>query len=290
MEVIMSEYVIMSDTGCDIDFEMLREWGVGFRGLSFHFEGDKEHQEGDMKKSEFYSRMRAGEVSKTSAVNSQSFRELFEEALSDGKDVLYLGFSSGISATSNSAQMAANELREEYRDRKIITIDTLAASAGQGLILHYAVEKKKAGADIEENASYVRDLIPKLAHWFTVEDLVYLKRGGRVSAAAAFAGGVLGIKPVLHVDDEGHLINMMKVRGRDQSLKAIAKKYIETATDPKGIYYISHGDCLDDAKKLESMIEAEGGGKCALFTEIGMIIGSHAGPGTIALFFLANGR
>ena len=186
--------------------------------------------------------------------------------------------------------MAANELREEYRDRKIITIDTLAASAGQGLILHYAVEKKKAGADIEENASYVRDLIPKLAHWFTVEDLVYLKRGGRVSAAAAFAGGVLGIKPVLHVDDEGHLINMMKVRGRDQSLKAIAKKYIETATDPKGIYYISHGDCLDDAKKLESMIEAEGGGKCALFTEIGMIIGSHAGPGTIALFFLANGR
>ena len=286
----MSDYVIMTDTGCDIEFETLREWGVGFRGLTFHFEDGVEHPEGGMSKSDFYARMRAGEVSKTSAVNSQTFKELFEEALKDGKDVLYLGFSSGISATSNSAMMAANELSEEYPDRKIITIDTLAASAGQGLIIYYAVEKKKAGADIEENAQYVRDMLPHLAHWFTVEDLVYLKRGGRVSAAAAFAGGVLGIKPVLHVDDEGHLINMQKVRGRDQSLRMIAKKYAETAQDKKGIYYISHGDCLEDAKKLESMIESEGGGKCAMFAEIGMIIGSHAGPGTIALFFLASGR
>lgn len=286
----MSEYVIMSDTGCDIEFETLREWGVGFRGLSFHFEGDREYQEGEMPKSEFYARMRAGDVSKTSAVNSQSFKELFEETLREDKDILYLGFSSGISATSNSAQMAANELREEYPQRKIITIDTLAASAGQGLMIYYAVEKKKAGADIEENAQYIRDMIPHLAHWFTVEDLVYLKRGGRVSATAAFAAGVLGIKPVLHVDDEGRLINMMKVRGRDMSLKTIAKKYVETAKDPKGIYFMSHGDCLEDAKKLESMIEAEGGGKCALFTTIGTIIGSHAGPGTIALFFLADGR
>ena len=286
----MENYVIMSDTGCDIEFDTLKEWGVGFRGLTFHFEGDVEHPEGEMSKSEFYSRMRAGEVSRTSAVNSQSFKDLFEEALKKGKDVLYLGFSPGISATSNSAEMAANELRDEYTDRKVITIDTLAASAGQGLILYYAVEKKKAGAGIEETAQYVRDMIPKLAHWFTVEDLVYLKRGGRVSAAAAFASGVLGIKPVLHVDDEGHLINMMKVRGREQSLKTIAKKYMETAQDPKGIYFISHGDCYDDAKKLESMIVAEGGSECALITEIGMIIGSHAGPGTIALFFLADGR
>lgn len=286
----MSEYVIMSDTGCDIDFNTLREWGVGFRGLSFHFEGDKEYREGEMEKSEFYARMRAGEVSRTSAVNSQNFKELFEEVLKEGKDILYIGFSSGISATSNSAMMAAKELEEEYPDRKIVTIDTLAASAGQGLMVYYAVEKKKAGADIEENAQYMRDMIPHLAHWFTVEDLVYLKRGGRVSATAAFAAGVLGIKPVLHVDDEGHLINMLKVRGRDQSLKTIAKKYIESAQDPKGIYFISHGDCLDDAKKLESMIEAEGGSKCARFETIGTIIGSHAGPGTIALFFLANGR
>ena len=286
----MSDYVIMSDTGCDIEFETLREWGVGFRGLSFHFEGDREYQEGEMPKSEFYARMRAGDVSKTSAVNSQSFKELFEEALKEGKDILYLGFSSGISATSNSAEMAANELREEYPERKIITIDTLSASAGQGLMIYYAVEKKKAGADIEENAKYMREMIPHLAHWFTVEDLVYLKRGGRVSATAAFAAGVLGIKPVLHVDDEGRLINMMKVRGRDMSLKTIAKKYVETAQDPKGVYFMSHGDCLEDAKKLESFIEAEGGGKCALFTTIGTIIGSHAGPGTIALFFLASGR
>ena len=138
----MSEYVIMTDTGCDIDFDTLREWGVGFRGLSFHFEGDKEYHEGEMEKSEFYSRMRAGEVSRTSAVNSQNFRELFEEVLKEGKDILYVGFSSGISATSNSAMMAANELAEEYPDRKIVTIDTLAASAGQGLMVYYAVEKR----------------------------------------------------------------------------------------------------------------------------------------------------
>lgn len=287
----MSEYVIMSDTGCDIEFDTLDEWGVGFSKLTFHFEDGQEHLEGEMSKSEFYNRMRAGEVSKTSAVNSQSFKELFEGALKQGMDVLYIGFSSGISATSNSGKMAANELSEEYPDRKIIAIDTLCASAGEGLILHYAVEKKNSGADIDECAEYVRDLIPKLAHWFTVEDLVYLKRGGRVSAAAAFASGVLGIKPVLHVDDEGKLINMMKVRGRTQSLKAIAKKYMETALDPQnGLYYISHGDCIDDARELESMIVAEGGNKCALFTTIGMIIGSHAGPGTIALFFLASGR
>ena len=130
-----------------------------------------------------------------------------------------------------------------------------------------------------------------MAHWFTVEDLVYLKRGGRVSAAAAFASGVLGIKPVLHVDNEGCLINMMKVRGRTQSLKAIAKKYMETAQDPQnGIYFISHGDSLEDAKELEKMIMAEGGNSCALITQIGMVIGSHAGPGTIALFFLASER
>ncbi|MCR5474436.1 MAG: DegV family protein [Lachnospiraceae bacterium] len=286
----MNNYVIMSDTGCDIEFDTLKEWEVGFRGLTFHFEGDQEHKEGDMSKKEFYTRMRAGEVSRTSAVNSQSFKELFEEDLKKGHDILYIGFSSGISATSNSAEMAANELRDEYPDRKLITIDTLSASAGQGLMLYYAVEKKKAGAGIEENAQYIREMIPKLAHWFTVEDLVYLKRGGRVSAAAAFAGGVLGIKPVLHVDDDGRLINMMKVRGREQSLKAIAKKYIENALDPKGKYFISHGDCFEDAKLLESMIVAEGGSECALITEIGMIIGSHAGPGTIALFFLANGR
>ena len=287
----MSDYVIMSDTGSDIEFETLRKWGVGFRGLTFHFEDGIEHAEGEMAKKDFYARMRAGEVSKTSAVNSQSFRELFEEALKEGKDILYIGFSSGISATSNSAQMAAAELREEYPDRKIIAIDTLSASAGEGLVLYLAVKKKNEGADIEQNAQYIRNLLMNVAHWFTVEDLVYLKRGGRVSAAAAFAGGVLGIKPVLHVDNDGHLINMMKVRGRNQSLKAIAKKYMETALDAKnGVYFISHGDCLADAKELESMIVAEGGNKCTLITEIGMVIGSHAGPGTIALFFLASER
>lgn len=287
----MSNYVIATDSGCDIDAKVLDEWGVIYSPLSFRFGDGIEHYNDEMSASEFYGRMRAGEVSKTSAVNSDAFVNLFEKSLKEGKDVLYIGFSSGVSCTYNSARLAAEEMSDEYPERTIIVIDTLAASAGQGLLLYLAVQKMKEGASIRENEEYIRGLIPSLAHWFTVEDLVYLKRGGRVNAAAALAGGVLNIKPVMHMDNEGHLINVTKVRGRNQSIRAIAKKYSDTALDAEnGIYFISHGDCIDDARALEDIIKSEHNNACSLITNIGAVIGSHAGPGTLALFFIASER
>lgn len=286
-----AEYVIMTDSGCDIDPRKLAEWGVMSSNLTFHFEDGVEYSNTDMDTKEFYRRMRAGEVSKTAAVNIETFKDMFEPALKEGKDVLYIGFSSGISSTSNAGLMAVRELKEEYPDRTIIGYDTKCASAGQGLMVYLAVQKKNEGLTIEECGKYVEETYPNIGHWFTVDDLVYLKRGGRVSAAAAFAGGVLGIKPVLHVDDEGCLINMLKVRGRAQSIKAIAKKYSETAADPaNGPYFISHGDCMDDVLALEEAIYKEHGKKCDFITDIGPVIGSHAGPGTLALFFVAKNR
>lgn len=287
----MAEYVIISDSGSDINKPVFDEWGVKATDLTFHFEDGIEHSNSDMAPAEFYKRMRDGEVSKTAAINIETFKDLFRPELEAGKDILYLGFSSGISSTSHSGIMAGKELEEEFPDRKIITIDTLGASAGEGLIVYLAVENKKKGASIEENAQYVRQLMPKLAQWFTVDDLKYLVRGGRVSAAAAFAAGMLGIKPVLHVDDEGCLINMMKVRGRSQSIKALAKKYSETADDPaNGVYFISHADCMEDALELERLIEKAHGCKCRHITDVGPVIGSHSGPGTLALFYIGSSR
>ena len=287
----MSEYVIMTDSGCDISPEKLSEWGVGYSPLSFRFNDGKEHFNDEMPAHDFYEKMRLGDVSKTSAVNSDSFINLFDKPLSEGKDILYIGFSSGISCTYNSARLAAEEMGDRYPDRNVITIDTLAASAGEGLILYLAVMKKRAGATLFENEEYIRGLILKVAHWFTVEDLIYLKRGGRVSAVAAFAGGVLNIKPVMHVDNEGKLVNVSKVRGRAASIRALADKYltmVDKSTD--GTYFISHGDCIEDAKTLEGLIEAQTGKKCTLITDVGAVIGSHSGPGTLALFFIAGER
>ena len=186
---------------------------------------------------------------------------------------------------------AAEVLGPEYPGRKIIVIDTLAASAGEGLLLYFAVEARRRGASIEEAESAVRDRIFKLDHWFTVDDLVYLKRGGRVSAAAAFFGGVLGIKPVLHVDDEGHLIPVTKVRGRKASLKALADKYTELAETPEeGTVFISHGDCIEDAEYLAGLIKEAHGVEVKIITYVGSVIGAHSGPGTMALFFVGKMR
>lgn len=288
----MAEYVIMTDSGCDVSPDKLLEWGVIGSNLTFHFEGeDVEYSNKDMEPAEFYRRMREGEISKTSAVNIEIFKEMFEPALKEGKDILYIGFSSGISTTSNSGIMAARQLEEEYPERKIIAIDTLCASAGQALVVYMAVQKKNEGMSLDELGAYVEEISPNIGQWFTVEDLVYLKRGGRISAVSAFVGGTLGIKPVLRVDEEGKLSNMMKVRGRSQSIKAIAKKYSETALDPEnGLYFISHGDCMDDVKALEDLIVKAHGKKCDFITDVGPVIGSHSGPGTLALFFPAKAR
>lgn len=287
----MNDYIIFTDSGSDISPEMLTEWGVKFRSLTFTFsDSEKQYSNDDMPVSEFYKKMRAGGVAKTAAVNAETFREAFAEELEAGHDILYIGFSTGLSTTANSAEIAAEELREKYPDRKLITIDTLAASSGEGLVVYLAVQKKNAGESIEEVAEYVREVSPKMCHWFTVDDLVYLKRGGRVSPTVALVGTVLGIKPILHVDDEGHLINVDKVRSRKGSIRALCDKYGELHVDPSIPVFISQADCYDEADALGQMIKDRYGVKEVLVTDIGPVIGAHAGPGTIALFFVGKKR
>ena len=288
----MKDYVIFADTACDIKPEVLADWGVPYESLTFKFEDDEKiYANNDMTTEDFYNRMKEGGVAKTAAVNPEAFLVGFDKVLAEGKDILYLGFSSGLSTTYNSARIAANELKEKYPDSKIIVIDTLGASAGIGLLVRLVLDKKDAGATIEEAADYAKELIPGLCHWFTVDDLVYLKRGGRVSAAAAFFGNMIGIKPVLHVDDEGHLVPVLKVRGRKTSLTTIADKYGELAKDKKnGLVYISQAACENDAKALADILNARYGAEVKIITDVGPVIGAHAGPGTIALFFIGTSR
>jgi DegV family protein with EDD domain len=288
----MSEYIIITDSACDIKPEILEKWGVPFCSLTLRFEGeDKEYLNFDLTATEFYAKMREGGIAKTAAVNVEIFSQCFEEYLKEGKDVLYLGFSSGLSTTYNSGRLAALQLQEKYPDRKIIAVDSLSASAGFGLLLYLTLKKKNEGATIEEAAKYAEELRFNLCHWFTVDDLMYLKRGGRISPTVAFVGNVLGIKPVLHMDNEGHLINMTKVRGRRTSVEALAQKYDELALNTKeGTLFISHGDCLADAEYLASIIKNKHGVDVEIITDVGPVIGAHTGPGVLAFFFVGKER
>lgn len=299
-------YVLATDSGCDISPEILESWGIISADLTFRFDGEtEEYTNREMPVSAFYDKMKAGGVSRTSAVNQEAFSQLFRSYLEQGIDVLYIGFDSGISSTSQHGIAAANELAEEFPERKMIAIDTLCASGGQGLVVELALNKKNAGADIDEVAAFVREISPSVSHWFTVDDLMYLKRGGRVSAAAAIAGNLLNIRPVLHMDDEGKLINMYKVRGRKASIAALADEYVKRAlpaftgdmavangsSDINGSpYFINQGACMEDAKLLEKMIFEKTGRKAEHIMDIGPVIGSHTGPGILALFFASTSR
>ena len=286
----MNQYVILTDSACDISKEILDSWDVRFVSLTFKFtDSDIEYQNSDMPVEKFYAEMRAGRVAKTAAINVDTFIDLFEKELEQGNDILHIGFSSGLSSTYNAARMAGEQLKEKYPDRKIITVDSLAASAGQGLLVYLTVQKKNEGASIEETAEYAKNLIPHICHWFTVDDLVYLKRGGRVSATAAFFGNALGIKPVMHVDDEGHLVPVTKVRGRKTSISTMADMYTELAEDlTGGTVFISHGDCIKDAELLAKMLKDKHGVDVQIITSVGTVIGAHSGPGTLALFFVGK--
>lgn len=287
----MNEFVIITDSSADLPKSVSDAMGVTVVPLEVNIDGIgcKYNDEIDIK--EFYSWLRDKKGAKTSAINMDRFAEIFEGFVKDGKDVLYIGFSSGLSATYMAAKNAAEDLSEQYPDRKIIAIDSLCASLGQGLIVKLAVDKKNAGASIDEVAAYVEEIKLNLCHWFTVEDLFFLKRGGRVSAATAVMGTVLQIKPVMHVDNAGKLINVEKARGRSASISSLFAKMKETAINPESqTVYISHGDCYDDAKKLADMVTAEFGITDILISEVGPVIGAHSGPGTLALFFLGSKR
>ncbi len=286
----MSEYVILTDSGADLPKDTAAALGVDVIDLLLQM-GDVTKYNSEVDSREFYALLRQKTPITTSAVNMERFKEFFAGYLAKGKDILYLGFSSGLSATYIAGRNAAEELKEEYPDRKIMTVDTLAASLGQGLLVTHAAKKKAEGSTIEEVYDFVMDNRLKLCHWFTVDDLFFLKRGGRVSAATAVLGTMLSIKPFMHVDNEGHLINVSKVRGRRASIDAMFDKIAETAIAPEGqLYYICHGDCIEDAEYLANKIRAAYPDGEVMIGYTGTVIGAHSGPGTLALFFLGNER
>ena len=288
----MNNYVIFTDSACDVDPAVLSEWGVKMAPLTFRFsDSEKDYADSSMEAEAFYKRMRGGETVKTSAVNTEYFKEKFTGILDSGNDILYLGFSSALSATYNSARLAAEELMKEVPERKIITVDTKSASAGLGLIVYLTVKEKERGADIEAAAEFATALSKKLCHWFTVDDLTYLKRGGRISPTTAFFGNMLGIKPMLFADSDGLLKKHSKVIGRHAAIEELAEKYGKLAEDKTcGTVFISHADAEDDAKLLVKMLAEKYGARVKLICNVGCVVGAHSGPGTLALFFIGKSR
>lgn len=288
----MTNYKIITDSACDLPESMLKQLDVTTTPLSVLFRGENRPDSvEDANIKEVYEGLRAGENATTSAANPDGWTQVIERVLADGFDALVLAFSSGLSTTYQSAVIAAEELKEKYPQRKIIVIDTLSAALGQGLLVWYACRKRDEGLTQDELAAWVEENKFHLCHWFTVNDLMFLKRGGRVSAATAVLGTMLSIKPVLHVDNEGKLINMEKARGRKASIEALAKKVAELGNGwENDTIFICHGDCLEDAQALEQMLYRTVGPKRIFIGNLGAVIGSHAGPGTLAVFFMGSHR
>lgn len=290
----MRDYVIITDSCCDLSEQLANDAGLYVIPMVMTISG-KEYKnyldEREISSKAFYDRLRAGETASTSALNMDTFLSVFGEFLEQGKDILYLAFSSGLSGTYHVSTLAAEELAQKYPESRIFCCDTLCASMGEGLLVYLAGKKKQSGASIEEVRDFVEQNKLNLCHWFTVDDLNHLKRGGRVSATTAFVGSLLNIKPVLHVDDEGHLINVGKARGRRAAVSSLFEHMKETAVNPsEQTVFISHGDCEEDALALKEMIEKEFSPKEIQINPIGPVIGAHSGPGTLALFFLGTKR
>jgi len=284
-------YRIISDSCCDFPAQLLSHLDIDLVPLSLMFRGEVWEDTTDQGLKAVYDGLRKGEVATTSAINPDCWASYIEPILASGKDALVLAFSSGLSTTYQSAVIAAQELSEKYPARTVKVVDTLCASLGQGLLVWYACKNRDAGMSLEELAQWCEDNKLNLCHWFTVDDLMYLKRGGRVSAATALLGTVLNIKPILHVDNEGHLISVGKVRGRKASIEALAKKITELALPGKNdTMFISHGDCAEDAQTLANILKEKYGVKEVVIGYVGAVIGSHSGPGTLALFFLGKHR
>lgn len=290
----MKLFEIVTDSAADLGQEMVEKLDVSVLPLHFTMQGvDRvdwpDHRELSLR--DFYDLLRTGERATTSALNANDYEEMLAPFLEAGQDVLVITFSSGLSTTYQSSLLAVEELRGKYPDRKIYTVDTLAASLGQGLLVWYASKLRAEGKNIEEVRDWLEEHKLNLAHWFTVNDLNHLKRGGRVSAATALVGTMLSIKPILHVDNEGHLISVSKTRGRTASMSALVDKLVDTAENlEQQDLFICHSDCEDDAEKLAGMIKEKTGMEVVHIGPIGPVIGAHSGPGTIAVFFLGRER
>jgi DegV family protein with EDD domain len=290
----MRDYVIFTDSTTDLPASMADELGLRVIPLGFSF-GDENYfdylDRRDMDINKFYERIKNGEQSTTTLINTARFIENFEPVLKEGKDILFIAFSSGLSGTYQSSVVAAEELNGKYKDTKVICVDTKAASMGEGLLVYYAAKKKQEGMSIDELNQWLIDNCLKMCHWFTVDDLNHLKRGGRISGVTATLGTALNIKPVMHVDDEGHLIPVSNVRGRKKSLHALFEHMEETCTNPEDqVIFISHSNALEDAEYLGNMIKEKLHVKDVVINFVGPVIGAHTGLGTIALFFFGSVR
>ena len=289
------QFEIVTDSSCNLTDAMIEEFGLHILPLTFMSDGQQYQSYTEGEKSDlqrFYKMMRDGKVFTTSLPNQQDSEKLLKGLLESGKDVLYIGFSSGLSGTYGATAAILENLRDAYPDRKIFHTDTLAASMGEGLLVYKAAQLARDGASIEETHRWVEDNKLKLAHWFTVDDLMYLFRGGRVSRTSAWAGSLLNIKPVLHVDDEGHLIPVDKVRGRKKSITDMLDHMEKTAIAPvsEQTIFISHGDCEDDVNFLIDGLKKRFGCTDIHVNFVDPVIGAHSGPGTLALFFMADKR
>ena len=288
----MRDYVLLTDSCCDLSAEMAAELGVEILPLSLEMGGKsyRNYPDGrDIGFQEFYTRLRAGELATTSAVNVGEFEDKMRALLQTGRDILCLSFSSALSTTYQSSVIAAEELRSEFPDARIETVDTLCASLGQGLLVYLCAMEKQKGRSLDEVKTFAEQTRLHVCHWFTVDDLNHLKRGGRISAATALFGTMLSIKPVMHVDDEGRLIPVSKARGRRASLLALVDRMAQTAIDPANqTVFISHGDCLEDAEFVASELRRRLNVQTIHINYVGPVIGNHSGPGTMALFFLAG--
>lgn len=287
----MSNFIIATSSPCDLPQEYVEKHNIPVIKYTFTID-QKDYKDGEMDIKEFYQLVRDGNMPTTSQLTPIEATEVFDEQLSKGNDVLYIAFSSGLSGSCSNVKLVLGDLKEKYPERKIYVVDSLCASLGQGLLIDYAIRMREDGKSIGETAKWLEANKLCLNHWFTVDSLNHLRRGGRVTGAAAFVGTMLQIKPVLNVDYEGHLIPREKAKGRKRAIKSLLEKMEEYIHEPAGQQiFISHGDDLPAAEKLAAMIKErfpEIGG--IMINTIGPIIGAHSGPGTIALFFMGKTR
>lgn len=290
----MHTYIISSDNTTDLPKEYIEKNHLSMLFMPYILDGETYDADHELPAKDFYYKMRNGAMPTTAQVNPEIAKETFLRLMTEHDcDILHLAFSSGLSGTYNSCRLAALELEEDGAPHKVIVIDTLCASMGEGLLVHKALENQKNGMSLEENAKWLEEHKLNLVHIFTVDDLNHLHRGGRVSKAAAVVGTMINLKPVLHVDNEGHLIPVSKVRGRKKSLMAIVdymEEHMGSYRDANDIIFISHGDALEDAQYVSRLIEQKFGIQTFLIDYIGPTIGTHSGPGTIALFFMGESR
>ena len=285
----MDEYQIITDFGCDLPLHIAEERNIEVIPMEVFIEGEEPKKGSEVDVYEFYQKLREKKVAKTSAVSIDAFVTAFTAHLEKGEDIVYVALSSGLSGTFSAATIAAGELREKFPERKIYIVDSRSGSIGEGLIAYFAALKKAEGATAEEVASYAQEAAYQLCSWFTVDDLFFLKRGGRLSAATAIVGSLFMIKPILHASEEGKLIPGSKARGRRGAIEALADAVERRAVYPaEQVIGISHSDCLKDALDLETMLREKWDIKDVIISEIGPVIGAHCGPGTLAIFFIGT--